>query len=307
MSLQNTLANVSLVIPNYNGKGLLEKHLSSVIDAAGNAEVIVVDDASIDDSVEFLANKFPSVKVVIHKTNKRFAASCNTGVDVARGDIVVLLNNDVSPDSNFLKPLLKHFDDAKVFAVGCGETKSVNSNKLSGKSCGKFERGLIIHWRCEEQTKGNNLWAAGGSGAFRKSVWHELDGMDTLFAPAYEEDRDICYRALKGGYKVLFEPKSVVIHKHETTNIESLGSKEMLKSSYKNQFLIVWKNITGKKMLLFHVLWLPYHLIAGTIRSNGMLLAGFIWAFSLLPKLYYKRKIELQNRKISDEQILALQ
>ncbi len=92
---------ISVVIPNYNGQKLLAKNLSKVIAVCKNCETIVVDDASTDDSVQFLQIKFPKVKIVKHKKNKRFAVACNSGVKAAQGEIVILLNSDVVPEKDF--------------------------------------------------------------------------------------------------------------------------------------------------------------------------------------------------------------
>jgi len=101
--------------------------------------------------------------------------------------------------------------------------------------------------------------------------------MDTIYKPAYWEDIDLCWRARKKGWKILFEPKSIVYHKHETTNIRELGKRKMEVAAYKNQILFVWKNIRSWQ-LLQHFIWLPYHLIFTTIKSKGLFLIGFLQA-----------------------------
>lgn len=297
--------SVSVVIPNFNGGKLLAKHLPAVINAVGSSEILVVDDASNDRSVQLLKDNFPQIKVITHSINKRFAAACNTGFENASGEIVILLNNDVSPQSDFLANLLKNFEEEKVFAVGCAEKISHNSQDISGKSCATFSRGIVAHRRCERQEFGNTLWVSGGSGAFRKSIWNELKGMDTMFAPAYQEDRDISYRAMKRGYKVLFEPNSVVIHHHETTNKQELGASKMLVTSFKNQFLFIWKNITSTKLILKHLVWLPYQLIVGGIKSKGLLIQGFVQALKNTPDVFVKRQIESKESLVTDEEIFA--
>lgn len=298
--------SVSIIIPNYNGQKLLAQYLPKVIAAARGEEVIVVDDASPNDDVSYLKKNFPDVKVVALATNQRFAAACNAGVAQAKGDIIVLINSDVEPTPNFLEPLLNPFTDSKVFAVGCAEINPFeDKTKINGRAGGAYKRGLIIHWRCEDQTKTSTLWVSGGSGAFRKSIWHELHGMDTLFKPAYEEDRDICYRALKRGYKVLFCPESLVYHNHETTNKVALGVNKMKVASYKNHLLLVWKNITQPSLFIQHLLWLPYHLLFTSIRSEGYFLRGFIEAVKKIPEVISKRQQEAKESRLTDEQVLA--
>lgn len=280
---------ISLVIPNYNGRRLLEENLPAVLRACPEVEIIVVDDASTDDSVVFLRKNYSQVKVVVHPQNLRFAAACNSGVAVARGRIVVLLNNDVAPEKDFLKPLLTHFTDQKVFSVGCKEKDIVAGKTVfSGRAEGEFKRGVPINWRAKDQTGGETLWTAGGSMAVDRQKWQELGGMDTLFRPAYWEDIDLSWRAKKRGWKVLFEPKSVVNHHHESTNPSAFGKSRMKAFGYKNQFLFLWKNGSTRE-LIQHLLWLPYHLTLGNLRTDGLLGLGFLLALKQLPEAIKSR------------------
>lgn len=300
---------ISVVIPNYNGRSLLEKNLPGVLAACKSWskigwEIVVVDDASIDDSVDFLKKNYPQIKVVVHQKNQKFAAGCNDGVETAKGKIIVLLNNDVSPDKDFLAPLLNHFADLGVFAVGCREIDPEKNKVFFGRGIMEFKRGLVVHWRAEDQNEKTTSWIAGGSGAFDRSRWLEIGGMDVLFRPAYEEDRDICYRAAKHGWKLLFEPKSIVNHHHETTNIKAFGANKIKIISFKNQFLFVWKNITDKKYLAYHFLWLPYHLLVTNLRARGLLAVGFFLALAQLPEVIKARRRVTKLFILKDEQLI---
>lgn len=294
--------SVSIVIPNYNGRKLLEKHLPQVVTAAKGAHIIVVDDASTDDSVAFLHNTYPEIIVVRNEKNHRFAHSCNQGVLATTTPVVVLINNDVSPEPDFLRYLLPYFADPTVFAVGCLETN--DAGVASGRAGMRFARGIFVHWRAQDQSSGNTAWVSGGSGAFSRELWNNLGGMDTLFAPAYEEDRDLSYRALKRGYRVVFESKARVFHHHETTNTSVLGSTTMNIASHKNQLLFIWKNITDPLMLGEHLLFLPYHLIFSSMRTRGNFLLGFFWALTQLPAALLKRshlRGEISDRAVIEK------
>jgi len=279
------MKSVSVVIPSYNGTHLLKKYLPSVIKACPGTEIIVVDDASTDDSVKFLNKKFPQVKLVINRTNQRFAVSCNQGIKAAKGQIAILLNNDVAPKKNFLKPLLKHFDKTQIFAVGCLEIQTIKGKQQhSGRSLCQFKRGFLVHQRAKNQFHSQTCWAAGGSMAVDRKKYLQLGGMDPLYKPAYWEDIDLSWRAKQKGWQVLFEPKSQVYHHHETTNISVFGKRKMQLMATRNQILFVWKNIRGRQ-LLEHFLWLPYHLILSTVRTQGVFLIAFIQAI----KHWFKR------------------
>lgn len=128
--------------------------------------------------------------------------------------------------------------------------------------------------------------------------------MDPLFSPAYEEDRDLSYRALKRGWQVLFAPQSVVYHEHEVTNKSVFGTLSMQRASYKNNLIFTWKNLTQSSYFYRHLLWLPYHLVITTIRSKGQFILGFFWALLYLPQIAAKRKLEIKQAKVSDEKII---
>jgi len=299
---------ISFIIPNFNGKELLKKNLPKVLQAAdywgGKYEIIVVDDASRDDSADFLRRNYPKVKLVIHKLNQQFAVSCNTGVSQAKGEIVILLNTDVTPSKNFLKTLLFDFKESNVFAVGCREEAQINGKSIfSGRALGVFKRGFLVHKRAENQDKKTTLWVATGSAAYRKNIWEKLGGLDPLYKPAYMEDIDISYRAQKAGYKILFEPKSLVTHQHETTNIKTIGKRGIKLAALKNQFIFVWKNITDKELLISHFFWLPYHLIFDTIRTKGLFALAFFQAIAQLPAVLKSRKKTIKLFKLSDKEI----
>lgn len=290
--------NISIIIPNYNGEDLLRKNLPKVLSAISNykdgeIEVIIVDDGSADDSVSSIKYFVSSIgnnkiefKILENKINLGFSSTVNKGAKEARGDILVLLNTDVVPEKDFLKPLISHFHDESVFAVGCMD-KSIESGKtvLRGRGIGKWEKGFLVHRRGEVDKK-NTLWVSGGSGAFRKSIWNKLLGFNELYSPFYWEDIDLSYRAIKSGYKVLFEPTSVVLHEHEKGTIKKKFSPFKIKTiAYRNQFIFVWENATDINLQFLHVFWLPYHFLKALVRLDTPLFIGFLMALILLPKI----------------------
>lgn len=311
---------LSIIIPNFNGLNLLKDNLPRVISEVTKNlkpkefEVIVIDDHSSDESVTFLRdffkeNKFTQVKhkLLQNKKNIGFAASVNLGISKAGGDVMLLLNTDVYPEKNFLPTLLSHFKDEKVFAVGCLDKSIENGDTvLRGRGLGEWSRGFLVH-RAGSVDKKNTLWVSGGSGAFKKSIWDKLGGFNELFSPFYWEDIDICYRALKSGYSVIFEPKSIVVHEHERGSIRSLFSPSAIRAiAYRNQFIFVWENVTDFGIILSHILWLPFHLIAALLRLDLRFITGFLKAVLLMPKIMEKRKIYRKNFTSADRSIAAL-
>lgn len=295
----NNNLKVSVVIPNYNGKDLLEKNLAQVLKAQGTLsnniiETIVVDDASLDDSVSFLKKNFPNVKLIKHKVNRGFSYSVNTGVRMAKGDLVVLLNTDVLPEKNFLEKVLPHFNDEKVFAVSLHE-------KGFSWAKGSFKNGYLEHSLGKVVKEAHiTFWASGGSGVFRRKLWNSLGGMDEkLLSPFYWEDIDISYRAQKRGYKVLWEPNSYVAHKHEST-ISKLSKSYVSRIKQRNELLFIWKNITSKNLTKKHITQVFVRMLKhpGYIRIVLM-------AICKISLVLQKRKKEIKESKVSDEAIFT--
>lgn len=273
--------SVSVIIPTYNGLALLKTNLPAVFKLTRSTdEVVIIDDASTDSSVEWLITEFnlqqrtqnenfgvwqsetmpsmPIITVIKNHKNLRFAASCNLAVSLARYSLVLLLNNDVVPSPTLLDSLLPHFDDETVFAVGCHE-KEHNQNGISGgKNKLWFERGLFMHARADDFKTGSTAWVSGGSGLFDKTKWIELGGFDVHFYPAYWEDVDLSFRAQKKGWQTLFEANALVDHNHESTNNDVFGQQRLQKVSWRNSRLFTWKHATVSQRLAF-LLWLPYH------------------------------------------------
>ncbi len=296
---------VSVVVPNWNGRALLSKHLRAVCDAAIDAEIIVVDDGSTDESVPFVKKEFPDIHVIELVRHRGFASAVNAGVNAAHGSVVVLLNTDISPEKSFLRPLLGHFADPSVFAVGCLE-KSKEGEKivLRGRGEAAWKRGFFVHWRGDVRHR-DTAWVSGGSGAFRKSIWDMLGGMDPLFNPFYWEDIDISYRAKKAGYRLVFEPKSVVRHFHdEGAILSSFDKTHVSRIAYRNQFIFIWKNISDPMFLLAHMIWTPLRLAQAGLRRDYSMIAGYGAALWRLPAILSRRRTDRFMWKISDPDII---
>jgi GT2 family glycosyltransferase len=293
------MKRVSIIIPNYNGEELLAKHMPSVIAAFKNEtnsilEIIIVDDASRDRSIALIKKFFPEVKLYRHKVNRGFSSTVNTGVRYAKGELVCLLNTDVSPKNNFLNSVFSHFDAMDTFAVTLHE-------KGYGWARGFFKNGFLEHKSGKETKKSHtSFWASGGSAVFNRKKWWELGGLDEKnLSPYYWEDVDIGYRAQKRGWSIWWEPKAHVNHEHEgTTSKIAAVTKQRIKE--RNQLIVIWKNITSKSLFRKHILGLVSRVAKhpGYIRIVIMALKNF-------PSIYKARMKEKKESKVSDEAIFA--
>lgn len=296
---------ISVIIPNYNGLNLLQKNLPSVIKNCPNCQIIVVDDASSDKSVEFLKENFKKIKIIVHPKNKGFVGAVNSGIRAATGQYVLLLNSDVSPRENFLLPLKAAiFDNPNVFAVGIKDISHEDGRTITkGRGGARFKKGFVNHYPLPVE-KGETLWVSGGSGIFNKSALINLGAFDSLYAPFYWEDIDLSYRARKSGLICMFEPDSVVDHYHEKGAIKSYHSDFFIKTiSYKNQFIFIWKNISDYFLLSQHILWQPYHFIRAFINYDWAFFIGFFKAALQIPRLVINYHLRESEFTVSDKEI----
>jgi GT2 family glycosyltransferase/glycosyltransferase involved in cell wall biosynthesis len=254
------VSGASVVIPNWNGKDLLEKYLPSVVEALrGNErnEIIVVDNGSADGSANFVRAAFPSVKVVALPENLGFGGGSNAGFQAASNDVVVLLNSDMRVAPDFLAPLLEGFRDPEVFAVSCQIFFSdpAKLREETGLTQGWWQDGALrVRHRIDPGVEDlfPCFYGGGGSCAFDRRKFFELGGFDPLLAPFYLEDTDLGFLAWKRGWKVLYQPRSVAFHEHRGT-IGKRFRPEQIQAVLKTNFtLFCWKNIHEWSRLLPH-------------------------------------------------------
>jgi GT2 family glycosyltransferase len=257
-------AAASIVIPTWNGRHHLEANLPSVMAAvAGNPdhEVIAVDNGSGDGTVEFLEKNFPTVRVLAFAANLGFGGGSNAGFREARNDIVVLLNNDMRVEPDFLEPLLAGFSDPRVFAVTAQIFFSDPQKRReeTGLAHGLWLNGrLHLRHVIDEQVDRlfPTFYAGGGSTAYDRRKFLELGGFDPLLEPFYYEDTDVSYMAWKRGWVVLYEPRSVVYHEHRGTIGKTFSAGYIQSVVERNQLLFLWKNIHEPGRLASNLFWL---------------------------------------------------
>jgi O-antigen biosynthesis protein len=302
--------SASIVITNWNGKDLLKEILPTVIDAVNSDkkheyEIIVVDDCSTDESIDFLIKNFPGVRVEKTPENMGFQKACNYGVEKSRHDIVMLLNNDIKMDHTSLEPLIEHFTDESVFAVS-GKVFDWSKEKfLYGNRGGYFKYGHFWLYEKEEEDPSQTLFACGGAFMCDKKKYQELGGFNNIFHPLYYEEIDISYRALKRGWKVLYEPKSNVYHRVQSTITKQHKKRMIGYISGRNNYLFVWKNITDKKMILMSMLFTPLFLIRDIFRLKFRFWVSFYMALKRFPLALKERKNEKNTITHSDKEILS--
>ncbi len=305
--------SASIVIPNWNGRDLLEKYLPSVMAAAEEvpgSEIIVVDNGSTDGSADFVRERYPGVRLLALAENRGFGGGSNAGVEAARNDVVVLLNSDMRVETGFLGPLLDGFGDQRVFAVACQIFLSdpAKRREETGLTQGAWRGGALkVRHRIDPSITGLYpcFYGGGGSCAFDRRKFLELGGFDALLRPFYLEDTDLGYLAWKRGWQVLYQPNSVVFHEHRGT-IGRHFTTSYIQSVYKKNFvLFTWKNIHSWRKLAAHLAaaigdtWVSTVFGDSPERTNGL---GLARAFLQLPGALRSRWIARSLAVISDDE-----
>lgn len=246
---------VTVVIPNYNGKYFLKACLDSLaVQTSKEFQVLVVDNGSSDGSVEYMQQEYPWVNILALKENTGFCGGVNAGIRAADTPYVLLLNNDVEADPNFVSSMLKAIKSSKKnFSVSSRMIQFHDRSKLDDAGdlyCvlgWAFQRGvgqsIRKYKRCSKVFS-----ACGGAAIYRRSVFEKIGYFDEMHF-AYLEDIDIGYRARIYGYENLYCPKAVVYHVGSGTT----GSKYnefKVKLSARNSFYLNYKNMPDWQLLL---------------------------------------------------------
>lgn len=250
---------VAVVILNYNGAQMLRRFLPSVLEFSPEAEVVVADNASTDDSLEVMRREFPTVRLVCLDKNHGFADGYNYALREVEADYYLLLNSDVEVTREWLAPLLAFMDAYEDVAACQPKLLSYNNKALFEYAGGAggfldrygypFCRGRIFD--AVEEDKGqydnvaNLFWATGAALMIRSGDYWSAGGLDGTFF-AHMEEIDLCWRLRARGRRIVCVPDSVVYHVGGATLNKSNPRKTFL--NFRNNLLMLYKNLPEKEL-----------------------------------------------------------
>lgn len=287
--------SVAIVILNWNGRKFLEKFLPSVTSSGYyNKKIIVADNASTDDSIQFLKENYPQIKIIQNSINEGFAKGYNTALKQVTADYYVLLNSDVEVTPNWITPVVELMESDNLIAA-CQPKLLAYNNKnqfeYAGASGGwldkfgyPFMRGRIFD-DCETDIGQYDdvqpcFWASGAALFVRSSVYHELSGLDEFFF-AHQEEIDFCWRLQLAGYKVYVQPASVVYHVGGGTLPKGNSLKTFL--NFRNNLIMLAKNSAFTTAL-----WkIPFRMKLDAISAWRGLLSGDSGYFFAICKAHF--------------------
>lgn len=248
---------LSIVILNWNGEEMMRRFLPSVIEHSPEAEVIVADNGSSDNSLNVLAEEFPNIRTILFDHNYGFAEGYNKAIAQVDGDLCLLLNSDVRVEEGWLKPMLDYMD-AHPEVVACQPKicKEDTPDMLEyAGACGGFIdkwglpfcRGRILGTVERDEGQYDSIiplaWATGAALLIRRKEYVEAGGLDARFF-AHQEEIDLCWRLRSRGHGIVCIPQSVVYHVGGGTLPNDSPQKTYL--NFRNNLLLLYKNMPEK-------------------------------------------------------------
>ena len=244
------MMRVSIIIPNYNGRRLLAPCLDAVRGQtypADLTEVILVDDASTDDSVALVRARYPEVKIVALQFNRGLAVGCNAGAAAASGDLLVMLNNDTEAEPGWLAGLVEAAEahpraGALASKMLLYDRRAVihNTGDLMGADGIPRNRGVWQEDRGQYDADTLVFGGCGGGVAYRREAWQAAGGFDErLFM--YLEDVDLAWRLQLLGWEARFAPAARLYHHLSATGGGTLASYY----TGRNTILVIAKDMPG--------------------------------------------------------------
>lgn len=278
------MARLSVVILNWNGRRHLERYLPSVVaHTEGDAEVIVADNGSADDSLQWLRLNYPEVGVIRLDRNYGFAGGYNRALKEIKSEYVLLLNSDVEVTAGWWQPLVEVLDtESDVAAVAPKLLADMERTKFeyAGAAGGfidylgyPFCRGRILSYIEEDGGQYNDrrdiFWASGAAMCCRREVFETLGGFDEDFF-AHMEEIDLQWRMQLAGWRIVVEPKSVVYH---------LGGGTLPASSRK-----IFLNHRNNLAMLFKCASPMQRAVVAVVRPATDMLEAFVNLVALHPQ-----------------------
>ena len=257
---------IAIVILNWNGKQLLERFLPSIVKYSNlpNAEIIVADNASTDNSIEFILQNYPTINIIKNKENGGFAKGYNDALKHVKADIFALVNSDIEVTEGWLSSIISTFEnepDTAIIQPKILDYKDKSKFEYAGAAGGFIDkygypycRGRIFSNLETDLQQYNDVseifWASGACFFIRSNVYHELNGFDESYF-AHQEEIDLCWRAKNSQKTIKYVGSSTVFHVGGATLQEISPKKTFL--NFRNSLFSLVKNVP--RNMLFTIIF----------------------------------------------------
>lgn len=306
---------VSVIILNYNSERFVKECLRSVMktDYRG-LEVIVVDNASTDRSIETIREEFSTVRIVKNDRNLGYALGNNVGAENARGDVLVFLNVDTRVDPEWLRSLISKLEkDSTIGVVGPLILQARREDLVDscGNSLDWFGISRVMDhdalYREMNLVEREVFSVSGACLAVRREVFAKLKGFDSDFFMLFEED-DFCWRAWLAGYSISLQPNSIICHEGAAIR-RRRGDYFSLYLSRRNRMVSILKNYQLRNVVRFFPFTLILLLLIGCLSSYSVVyfrayFSAVSWVIHNFSLVLRKRKSTQRMRRVSDAELI---
>jgi GT2 family glycosyltransferase len=312
--------HVSIVIPTWRGRHLLESYLPSIAAASdsycdsrgASTEIIVVEDAGGDDTIPWLRSRYGQrVLALEHDRNLGFCAACQTGFTHARFPIVLLLNNDVRLKADCIAPMVEHFRDPGVFAVTGKMFNQKGDIFCNGGKIGQFRRGMWSSYlnydalpSAAPDSSFLSFAAIGAFSAYDREKFLTIGGFDPL--TSMYEDIEISYRAWKRGWLIKYEPRSVAYHDASQTMKKRYGQRSRNMLSRRSRLLMHWILLHDRSLFVQHLASMAVQLLTSWIWLDWSLYWAVFTGLRNMAAIHRKRSESRRTAVRSDRELIQL-
>lgn len=309
--------HVAIVLLSYNSLKLVKNFLPKIISTTANyrdKEIVVVDNASTDDTNVYLAEHFPDIRVVTLKVNKGFTNGYVESLSQIKATNYVLISSDIEVTDGWLEPAIKLLDSSDEIAVVQPKIMSFdrrNEFEYAGAAGGyidhlgfPFCRGRIVNEAEEDHGQYDDVreifWASGACFFIKAELFHKAGGFDNDFF-AHMEEIDLCWRLRGMGYKIMFQPASKIFHMGGF--IIQYGSPAKVYRNHRNNLIMLLKNLPSSELwwkipFRFTLDYLAFIKMAfdGNLKASMAVVKAHT-EFIFLFKKWYKKRKETQASK----------
>ena len=315
----------AVVVLNWNGINWLKKFLRILIEKSKGANIYIADNASTDNSVDYVNNNFPNVKVLKNFSNEGYAKGYNDALETLKEEFFVLINSDIEVTDNWIKPIINLMEANSDIAACQPKILSFHDrNKFEyAGACGGFIdtlgypfcRGRIFSDLEDDNNQYNDItevfWASGACLFVRAKYFKEVNGFDNDFF-AHQEEIDLCWRLKNKGYKIMVNPNSAVFHVGAGTLKTSSPFKTYL--NFRNNLFMLYKNLSVLKLIITLLFRLPLDGIAALSfanKENGLghvfsILRAHLVFYVSIPLLSLKRKKIDQKKNLTGQKRFSI-
>ena len=309
MSGKSSRSIVSVIIPHYGGKAILNECLESLDNIEyPNLEIIVVDNNSPDDSVKTVQNKYSNVKLIQSEYNRGFAGGCNFGAQHSTGEYLLILNNDTIHEKGWIKYLVMRMESDKNISAVQPKIKNYTKRDyfdyaggcggFMDQYCFPFSRGRILNNIEKDSGQYDDpckiFWASGTAFLTRKNIFNQIGGFDETFF-AHMEEIDYHWKCQLLGYEIWVEPQSVIYHHGAVTLPVSSPYKTYL--NFRNSLILLLTNYpstTSFKLffprIAMEFLSLIKEIISLRLGHAMAIVRAWLWILFHSSFLYKRRK-----------------